>query len=98
MKRLVRRRHLDFLDEHVLPESQYGFRPQRSVHDALIESVESWSKAIGSNVTVDVTYFDMTAAFDKVFHSSLLHKLASCGIDDDGCLLHWLRFFLTGHE
>ncbi|KAH7712872.1 RNA-directed DNA polymerase from mobile element jockey-like protein [Aphelenchoides avenae] len=97
MERLVRRRLLNFLDEHnVLPESQYGFRPQRSVRDALIGSIESWSKAIDSNVPVDVVYFDMTAAFDKVPHNRLLHKLSSCGID--GYLLEWVRFFLTGRE
>ncbi|KAH7712870.1 RNA-directed DNA polymerase from mobile element jockey-like protein [Aphelenchoides avenae] len=97
MERLVRRRLLNFLDEHnVLPESQYGFRPQRSVREALIGSIESWSKAIDSNVPVDVVYFDMTAAFDKVPHNRLLHKLSSCGID--GYLLEWVRFFLTGRE
>ncbi|KAH7693692.1 non-LTR retrotransposon type 2, partial [Aphelenchoides avenae] len=67
MERLVRQRLLNFLDEHNdLPESQYGFRPQRSVRDALIGFIESWSMSIDSNVPVDVVYFDMTAAFDKV--------------------------------
>ncbi|KAH7696774.1 RNA-directed DNA polymerase from mobile element jockey-like protein [Aphelenchoides avenae] len=97
MERLVRRRLLQFLDEHnILPESRYGFRPKRSVRDALIGSIESWSKAIDANVPVDVIYFDLTAAFDKVQHSRLLHKLSSCGID--GYLLQWVRFFLTGRE
>ncbi|KAH7719074.1 endonuclease-reverse transcriptase [Aphelenchoides avenae] len=97
MERLVRRRLLDFLDEHkILPESQYGFRPKRSVRDALVGSIDSWSKAIDSNVPVDVIYFDFTAAFDKVQHSRLLHKLASRGID--GYLLEWVRFFLVARE
>ncbi|KAH7687769.1 hypothetical protein AAVH_40678, partial [Aphelenchoides avenae] len=66
MERLVRRRLLEFLDEHrILPESQYGFRPKRSVRDALVGSIEAWSKAVDSNVPVDIIYFDFTAAFDK---------------------------------
>ncbi|KAH7675913.1 RNA-directed DNA polymerase from mobile element jockey-like protein [Aphelenchoides avenae] len=92
MERLVRRRLLDFLDEHkVLPESQFGFRPKRSVRDALIGSIEAWSKAVDSNLPVDIIYFDFTAAFDKVQHGRLLHKLSSCGVD--GYLLQWIRCY-----
>ncbi|KAH7723357.1 endonuclease-reverse transcriptase [Aphelenchoides avenae] len=97
MERLIRRRLLEFLDEHkVLPESQYGFRPKRSVRDALVGSIEAWSKALDSNVPVDIIYFDLTAAFDKVQHGRLLQKLSSCGIA--GYLLQWVKFFLTGRE
>ncbi|KAH7707357.1 RNA-directed DNA polymerase from mobile element jockey-like protein [Aphelenchoides avenae] len=78
MERIVRRRLLQFLDEHkILPESQYGFRPKRSVRDALIGSIESWSKAIDANVPVDVIYFDFTAAFDKVYVRPIVETCSS---------------------
>ncbi|GAB0179120.1 mitochondrial enolase superfamily member 1 [Grus japonensis] len=43
---------------------------------------------------VDVIYLDFSKAFDTVFHSSLLQKLAAYGLD--GCMLHWVKNWLDG--
>lgn len=39
--------------------------------------------------TVDVVYLDFNKAFDTTFHSILLKKLATHGLDV--CILHWKK-------
>jgi len=38
---------------------------------------------------VDVIYLDFNKAFDTVYHSILLEKLAAHGLD--GCSLRWVK-------
>lgn len=44
---------------------------------------------------VDTVYLDFSKAFDTTFHSILLEKLASHGLD--GCIFHWEKSgWMTG--
>ncbi|RMC02752.1 hypothetical protein DUI87_19942 [Hirundo rustica rustica] len=43
---------------------------------------------------VDVVYLDLSKAFDTVSHSTLLEKLAACGLDRS--TLSWVRIWLDG--
>ena len=45
-------------------------------------------------MSITVAYIDFAKAFDTVSHVKLLYRLQYYGID--GCLLNWIRNFLSG--
>ena len=48
------------------------------------------------NNTVDMVYLDFAKAFDKVYHSMLIHKIKMLGLGISGKLGVWLYYILTG--
>ena len=78
---------------HLLTDSQFGFRKNRSTVLQLLTVVEKWTEAINNNSQVDTVYLDFRKAFDSVPHKRLLQKLDGYGIK--GVLLKWLENFLT---
>ncbi|KAH7702403.1 RNA-directed DNA polymerase from mobile element jockey-like protein [Aphelenchoides avenae] len=81
MERCIKQRLLPFvLDNGIIPANQYGFRPSHSVSDQLITCTDDWTEALDKKLCVDVIYFDMKKAFDKVPHQRLLQKLRLYGI------------------
>ena len=95
MERLVAKQLYSFLEEHlILDDSQYGFRPKRSVIDQLILTYDYISYWYDLGMVVDLLLFDFAKAFDRVNHRVLLDKLYSIGIR--GALLEWIRSFLCG--
>ena len=67
--------------------SQYGFIPGKSFTTQLLP-VHDY---IGT--LLDVIYMDMSKAFDKVNHETLLNKLNNC-FNISGNLLCWLNTYL----
>ena len=60
-------------------EHSYGFRPKRSVENAIAETYQRLQK---SNLHY-VVEFDIKGFFDNVNHQKLLHQIYSLGIRDD---------------
>ena len=60
-------------------EHSYGFRPNRSVENAIAETYQRLQK---SNLHY-VVEFDIKGFFDNVNHQKLLHQIYSLGIRDD---------------
>ena len=91
----VMKKHLvqHFEENKLFPESQHGFRKQRSCLTQLIEHVDTILKELRDGNEVDVIYVDYAKAFDKVDISVLLAKLERYGIR--GKVLSWIRCFLT---
>jgi hypothetical protein len=54
---------------------QYGFLPEKSTTDALIQVIEDWANAIDKNEIVWAIFFDFSKAFDLVDHEILMKKL-----------------------
>ena len=78
MERCIKQRLLRFvLDQGIIPENQYGFRPAHSVTDQLLTCTDAWTEALDQKKCVDVVYFDFRKAFDVVPHDRLLQKLSS---------------------
>ena len=95
MERLVAKQLYGFLEEHlILDDSQYGFRPKRSVIDQLLLTYNHITYWYDLGMIVDLILFDFAKAFDRVNHQVLLDKLYSIGIR--GALLAWIRSFLCG--
>ena len=97
MERLVAKQLYGFLEEHlILDDSQYGFRPKRSVIDQLLLTYNHITYWHDLGMMVDLILFDFAKAFDRVDHKILLDKLYSIGIR--GALLGWIESFLLGRQ
>jgi len=71
---------------------QHGFMEGRSCLTNLLESLESWTQALGNGYGIDVLYLDYRKAFDSVPHKRLLEKLKIYGVHSK--LLRWIQSFL----
>jgi hypothetical protein len=84
--------HLDSVD--ALPDTQFGFRPERSTSMAVAAAQASWLEAREAGMAVGILAFDLTAAFDTVNQEQLLPKLQGFGVR--GNALKWFRDYLSG--
>ena len=80
----------------VLPESQFGFRPGRSVAMALACAQADWVAAKARGEFVGVMAFDLSAAFDTIDAEPLLGKLESTGVV--GTPLKWMNSYMSGRS
>jgi hypothetical protein len=86
--------HLDL--RGVLPDSQFGFRPGRSVAMALACAQADWAAAKARGEVVGVMAFDLSAAFDTIDVAPLIEKLKSAGVG--GTPLKWLKSYMSGRS
>ena len=84
--------HLEGLD--LIPNSQHGFRAQRSTLTQLLAYWDNVLECLEKGETVDVIYTDFSKAFDSVPHERLFLKLEAMGIKGD--VLYWIKSFLRG--
>jgi hypothetical protein len=66
-------KHLD--NNKILLESQSGFRKNRSTRDNLTFLVQKAQEAKNRGWNAMAIFFDIEAAFDKVWHAGLIYKL-----------------------
>ena len=93
MGRIVRSYLIQYLEVNAaFPDSQHGFRPNRSTVTQLLEQYEAILDALCSQSNIDIIMLDYAKAFDKINHSILLHKLKNLGIS--GQIGKWLGNFL----
>ena len=93
LERIIRIYMIHYLESNdLLPESQHGFRPNRSTVSQLLEQYEHILDALVSKHNLDIIMLDYAKAFDKINHSILLFKLKKLGIS--GKLGKWIGNFL----
>ncbi|CAG2216425.1 unnamed protein product [Mytilus edulis] len=80
------------LENNLLSDCQYGFRPGRSCSIQLLEVLDHWSSLLDNFCSVDTIYLDFSRAFDTVPHERLIGKLYNLGIQ--GKVLDWIKCFL----
>ena len=96
-ERLIFKRLFSFLQENnVLTSFQTGFIPSDSSVNQLTFLYNVFCKALGDGLEVRSVFFDISKAFDRVWHKGLLHKLKSTGVS--GELLLWFKHYLTNHH
>src|ERR1700755_1075216 len=79
---------LDHLESHsLLSDHQYGFRRSRSTGDILSYLTDLLSSALRDFGESCVVALDISKAFDRVWHASLLSKLTFFGFPPSLCLL-----------
>ena len=94
LERIIVRQITSFLEKNdKMNPHQHGFRAGRSCLSQLLGHYEKILEVLEHNKNADVVYLDFRAAFDKVDHGILLHKLRQVGISGD--LGVWLHAFLT---
>ncbi|BHF62021.1 hypothetical protein SprV_0100500200 [Sparganum proliferum] len=97
MEKIVKQQLMQFLEQnHLLSDSQHGFRKSRSCVTNLLYCLEHWTRAVDRGDMVHVIYIDFKKAFDSVPHHRLLYKLSRAGVR--GKLLMWIRSFLIGRS
>jgi len=74
--------------------SQHGFMKVRSCLTNLISFYDLVTRLVDEGKAVHVVYLDFSKAFDTVYHSILLGKLAARDLDRS---LLWVRNWLEGH-
>ena len=86
-----------FLCNHsILTQSQSGFIPGDSTTNQLLVIYDNLCKAYDNRITSQSIFFDVSKAFDKVWHKGLLTKLYAIGIR--GALHTWFNNYLTDRK
>ena len=93
MESLIRDVLVKFLeDNQLIADSQHGFKRGRSCLSNLLTFLDKVTGFVDTGDSVDVVFFDLAKAFDRVSHQHLLAKLRSYGISDR--LYDWIKSFL----
>ena len=74
---------------------QYGFRSFRSTADLLTVASDRIARAFNRSCATLARVLDISNAFDRVWHTGLLHKLKSYGIS---CPIFDLISFLSNRQ
>nr|VZI15082.1 unnamed protein product [Spirometra erinaceieuropaei] len=97
VEKIIKQQLMQFPEQnHLLSDSQHGFRKGRSCVTNLLYCLEHWTRAVDRGDMVHAIYIDFKKAFDSVPHHRLLYKLSRAGVR--GKLLMWIRSFLIGRS
>ena len=82
------------IQNNLLNSCQSGFRPNDSCINQLISITHNTYRAFDTNPSLEVqgVFLDLSKAFDKVWHESLLYKIKNNGIN--GNALQLIESFL----
>ena len=96
-EKLVNNRIVGHLEKcGLFSDFQYGFRSSRSTADLLTVVSDRIVKAFNRSGASRAVALDISKAFDRVWHASLLHKLKSYGIS--GQIFGLISFFLSNRR
>ena len=97
LEKVVYKRTYQFLeDNHIIFNSQYGFRRQHSCQDAISELVGKILKNMEEQKYTIAVFIDLSKAFDTLEHEVLFAKLEKYGIR--GTTLNWYKSYLTNRK
>ena len=96
-EKFVNNRIVDHLEKcGLFSDSQYGFRPSRSTVDLLTVVSDRIARAFNRHGATQAVALDIYKAFDRVWHTGLLHILKSYGIS--GQILGLISSFLSNRQ
>jgi retron-type reverse transcriptase len=67
-------------EKQILPDEQFGFRPQHSTSDQILHVTEFIAKSNGQRHSTGAIFLDVAKAFDTVWHGGLVYKLHVAGV------------------
>ena len=79
-------------ENDLICSSQHGFLSKRSTLTNLLEFITFVGEAYDTGENIDVLYFDLQKAFDKVPHERLIFKIEKMGVC--GKVLQWVTEWL----
>ncbi|UYV82110.1 hypothetical protein LAZ67_21000887, partial [Cordylochernes scorpioides] len=80
---ILRRIKKALSDEHPLRPEQFGFQQKHSTLHQLVVVTEKIRKAMESKQLTGGIFFDISKAFDKVWHEAFLYKMAKKNLPGD---------------
>ena len=83
-------------DNNLLSSLQSGFMPGDSTVNQLTYLYNTFCQALDAGKEVRAVFCDISKAFDRVWHSGLLHKLKAAGVT--GEVLNWFKNYLTDRK
>ena len=84
----------NYLQEHeILTKYQSGFRPDDSTTNQLLEIHHIILENLDKGKNFKFIFYDVSKAFDKVWHRGLQHKLKKYGIS--GNLHKWFESYVS---
>ena len=87
----------NFIIEHkLLSRHQSGFMRGDLTINQLLYISNEFSQALDAGKEIRVVFFDISKAFDRVWHKGLLYKIEQMGIRGD--LLSWIENYLVGRK
>jgi hypothetical protein len=102
ISKIIERLFLNRIQPHIFASSNFnqhqsGFRPSHSTETALLSILDSiYTSSDSGNPTLLVS-LDLSAAFDTIDHSTLLHRLrTSFGVT--GAPYKWIESYLSGRS
>ena len=97
MERCVQNHVFGFLkSNNLLTSCQSGFIPGDSTIFQLLVMYDDFCKSLDSKTTSQSVFFDISKAFDKVWHKGLIYKLHCIGIR--GTMLRWFIDYLSDRK
>jgi len=64
--------------QKVIPYHQFGFRPRHATTEQIHRIVKKINIDMNAGRYCTAIFFDVSQAFDKIWHTDLLHKIKSC--------------------
>ena len=96
-EKLVNNRIVDHLEKcGLFSDFQYGFRSSGSTADLLTVASDKIARAFNRSGATRAVALDISNAFDRVWHSGILHKLKSYGIS--GQIFGLISSFLSNRQ
>lgn len=77
----------------MLSSLQSGFIPGDSTVNQLTYLYHTFCEALDNGKEVRAVFCDISKAFDRVWHTGLIHKLEAAGVTGEALL--WFRYYLT---
>ena len=97
LERVVQQRLVEHIKDHnLLPQEQFAYRKAHSTEDALVYASDRYLAARDKGLHTGVVLVDLSKAFDKVHHETLIADLFSMGVH--GTALNWFRNYLTDRQ
>ena len=96
METCVQKHILDYLlQNNLIASNQSGFLPTHSTIYQLLNIYDDICSNLDRNITTQAIFFDISKAFDKVWHRGLIKKLDAIGIR--GKFLPWFEDYISNH-
>ena len=93
LEKCVQKKVFQFLKENnKINPCQSGFIPKDSTIYQLLNIYDDFCRSLDDRVSTEAIFFDISKAFDRVWHRGLLQKINAIGIR--GNLLNWFSNYL----
>ena len=86
-----------YLEEFsIIPKEQFAYRQHHSTEDALVYAINNFLMAKDQGLYTGLVFVDMSKAFDRVEHQTLINDLSNIGVR--GSALKWFINYLTDRQ